>query len=100
MLLSTKLSSPQDLLHGLAERARACRLRANLSQEGLAQRAQVSLGTLKLFERTGKASIEFLLQLAFALGAEKEFGDLFPPQYPKSIEDVLSKPHRRRGTRK
>ena len=100
MVLSTKLSSPQDVLVGLAARAKRRRLDANLTQEGLAQRAQVSLGTLKLFERTGKASSEFIVRLAFALNAEEQFDHLFPPEAPKSIDDIIAKPQRLRGRRK
>jgi len=100
MDLSLKLSSPRDVLQDLAGRAKRRRLDANLTQEGLAKRAQLSLGTLKLFERTGKASFEFVVRLAFALNAEKEFASLFPPAPPKSIDDVVAKPRRQRGSRK
>lgn len=100
MILSLKLSSPGEVLAGLARRAKRRRLDANLTQEELAQRAQVSLGTLKLFERTGKASSDFIVRLAFALSAEKEFDNLFPPEPPKSIDDIVAKPQRLRGPRK
>lgn len=99
MILSLKIHSPQDVSIGIAERAKRRRLEANLTQEGLAARAQVSLGTLKHFERTGKSSVEFLIAIAFALGAEKEFETLFLPKSKKSIEDVIAKPPRQRGRR-
>jgi transcriptional regulator with XRE-family HTH domain len=100
MVLSLKLSSPQDVREGLARRAKRRRLDANLTQKELAERAQVSLGTLKLFESTGRASVEFIILLAFALNAEKEFDDLFSPTAPKSIEDVVAKPRRQRARRR
>lgn len=100
MELSLKLSSPREVADRLAGRVKRRRLQANLTQEGLARRAQVSLGTLKLFERSGKASIEFLIMIAFALDAEKEFEQLFPPQGLRSIDDIIAKPARRRGRRK
>jgi transcriptional regulator with XRE-family HTH domain len=100
MDISLNLNSPQDIASGIANRAKQRRLGANLTQLGLAARAQVSLGTLKQFERTGKSSIEFLIAIAFALGAEQEFESLFPPRPRKSIEDVISKPLRVRGRRK
>lgn len=99
MILSLKITSPNDVLRRLADRARRRRLDANLTQRELAERAQLSLGTLKLFERTGNASIEFIVRLAFALNAEKEFETLFPPVEPKSIDDVIAKPRRRRARR-
>ena len=100
MELSLNISSPRDVSIGLASRVKRRRLEANLTQQGLAARAQVSLGTLKLFERTGKSSVEFLILIAFALGAEKEFDDLFPGKIRKSIEDIVTSQTRVRGRRK
>ena len=100
MELSLKLLSPAEIANELAGRVRRRRLEANLTQAGLASRAQVSLGTLKLFERSGKASIEFLIMVAFALNAENEFEQLFPPQPRRSIGDIIEKPARLRGRRK
>ena len=100
MGLSLNISSPRDVSVKLANRVKRRRLEANLTQEGLAARAQVSLGTLKLFERTGKASVEFLIMIAFTLGAEKEFDQLFPERTTKSIEDIVSRQTRIRGRRK
>ena len=98
MELSLNISSPRDVSIGLASRVK--RREANLTQQGLAARAQVSLGTLKLFERTGKSSVEFLILVAFALGAEKEFDNLFPVKTRRSIEDVVTSQMRVRGRRK
>ena len=100
MIVSLNLSSPREIALELAGRVRERRLEANLTLEGLAARARVSLGTLKLYERSGNASIEFVIAIAFALGAEKEFEDLFPRKPRRSIEDVLQKPVRKRGRRK
>ena len=100
MNLSLNLSSPREVALELAARVRERRLEANLTQEGLAARAQVSLGTLKLYERSGRASIEFLVAIAFALGAENEFEALFSRKPRRSIEDVLQKPVRKRGRRR
>lgn len=99
-MISLILSSPTDLMGALARRARSLRLSQNLTQEGLASRAGVSLGTLKLFERSGKASLETVLRVAFALGAEREFDELFPPQQITRIEDVIESAPRKRGRRK
>lgn len=100
MYLSINLSSPRETVLMLAAKVRERRLEANLTLEGLAARAQVSLGTLKLYERSGRGSIELVVAIAFALGAEKEFEDLFPRKPRRSIEDVLQKPVRKRGRRK
>ncbi len=86
-------------MQDLARKARARRLAADLTQEGLASRADVSLGTLKLFEREGKASLETVLRIAFVLDAATEFDLLFPAAPVMSIDDVPDKPARQRGRR-
>jgi transcriptional regulator with XRE-family HTH domain len=99
-MLPLKLISPFDIKEGLRTRARQRRLDANLTQEGLANRANVSFGTLKHFEKTGDASIETLIAIAFALNAEGEFDGLFPPRPYRTIDDVIEKPQRQRGRNK
>lgn len=100
-MLSLELSSPADICRSVAARARAARLTADLSQEGLAERAGVSLGTLKRFERTGAASLEVVARIALALRLESGFEGLFiPPKYT-SLEEVIAAPRKRqRGQKK
>jgi hypothetical protein len=92
------LNSPGDVVADVAKRARALRLQARLTQEGLAARAGMSPASLKRFERTGLIAFDSLVRIAYALNAEKEFSSLFPPVAFKSIEDVLRKEKtRKRG---
>ena len=99
-MLAIHLSSPTDILVAAARRAKDRRLLHNLTQLGLATRAGVSLGTLKLFERTGKASFETVVRIAFALEAEHQFDGLFPPVEITRIDDVIEKVPRKRGRRR
>jgi len=100
-MLAANISSPSDASRGLAERARARRLDANLSQEGLATRAGISLGSLKRFERTGEISLDRLLRIAFALGASDGFDRLFAPHDPRSLDEIIAEPPvRQRGRRR
>ena len=93
--------SSTEIGRGLAERARARRLDANLTQEGVSTRAGVSLGSLKRFERTGAVSLESLLRIALALGAADGFNGLFAPPEQRSLDEILAVPAgRRRGRRK
>lgn len=98
--IALTITSPFEVKQRLKARAKQRRLEANLTQDGLAKRANVSLGTLKHFEKTGDASIRFLVAIAFALSAENEFGGLFPPTPYKTIDDVIDKRPRLRGQRK
>lgn len=90
------LKTPQDIQAELAARFKARRLYLNLSQEGLAQRAGVSWGSLKRFERTGHISLESLLKLSLALDSLMDFDHVCPDrsQDPTgaSLDDILRQP--------
>ncbi|NJK61506.1 MAG: helix-turn-helix transcriptional regulator [Synechococcaceae cyanobacterium SM2_3_1] len=84
----------------ISERARSRRLQLKLTQEGLASRSGVSLGTIKRFERTGEISLSSLLQLALVLDALDDFQHLFQEKeaLPQSLDEILNKPKaRQRG---
>jgi transcriptional regulator with XRE-family HTH domain len=90
------MSSPAEVMSELSERAKRRRIDSNLTQRDLAARAGVSYSSLRLFEDTGKISLEALVKIAFVLGAEVEFALLFPSQAPKTIDDVVDRPLRKR----
>lgn len=97
-MVSIALNSPAEIASDLAKRLRARRLESNLSQEGLATRAGVTLASLKRFERTGKIALESLVKLAFALDALDGFEALFPSREYASIDEVLERQKtRKRG---
>lgn len=100
-MLDFTFSTPSELCQEIAQRIRAQRMRLELSQPELAQRAGVALGTVSGFEKTGKATLETLLRLIIALGLTKELEPLFL-QKPTSIKELeeASKPVRQRVARK
>ena len=67
------------------------RKQMKLTQQVLATRSGVSLGSLKRFESSGQISLESLLKLAFVLECLGEFGGLCEVEedMPKSIEDLI-----------
>lgn len=60
-----------------------------LSQVQLSQRSDVSLGSLKRFEGTGEVSLSSLIKIAFALGCENDFDQLFSKKGYSSIREVI-----------
>lgn len=95
------MKTSQELMQDIALAAKARRLALNLTQMGLGLRSGVSLGTLKKFERTGKISLESLLNVAMALGATPEFESLFTATASSgvlSLDELLKQPkERKRG---
>ena len=84
------LKTPKEILLEIAERAKNNRLAQNLTQEGLSLRANVSLGSLKRFERTGKISFESLIKIAFALNCLDALENLFINQKkPLTLDELL-----------
>lgn len=86
------LSSFSEMLLALGERARGLRLLRHLRQEELASRAGVGVATVRRFEKTGSASVETVLRIASALGAEHSFDKLFEAPPYASIDEALTRP--------
>jgi len=102
-MVSIMMKTTQELMQDISARAKTRRLALDLTQMGLEQRSGVSLGTIKLFERTGKISLESLLKLAVALGCTREFESIFTfaasSADPVSLDDLLKAPkQRKRGS--
>ncbi|MBM4783485.1 MAG: helix-turn-helix transcriptional regulator [Archangiaceae bacterium] len=85
----------EDILRGLAERARALRVLRQLRQEELANRAGVGVMTVRRFEKTGRASMENVLRIAFALRAEAAFEALFQAPKYRTLDEALAEPVRK-----
>lgn len=100
IMFALSMTSPSELISGVAHRAKRRRIDAGLTQRELAERAGVSYGSLRLFEETGKIAFGSLVKVAFALGVEEEVEGLFPPHAPTTIDDVAERPARQRVRRK
>jgi transcriptional regulator with XRE-family HTH domain len=81
--------NPASILKGIALRLRERRLELNLTQKGLANKAGVSLGTLKRFENSYEISLKHLIMLALVLDAVEEFEQLFTKRQFESLDEVL-----------
>ena len=51
------LMVPQDIMNECAERSRRLRIQQNITQQELAERVGVAVGTIKRFEKTGDLSL-------------------------------------------
>jgi len=94
------LIGPSEMAEVLAGRARGLRLLKGWRQRTLAERAGVSTASLRRFETTGKASLELLLKVAYALARLDEFDQLLQPPPARSIEELEERgnaPERKRG---
>jgi transcriptional regulator with XRE-family HTH domain len=60
-----------------------------MSQALLAAKSGVSLGSIKRFESTGEVSLSALLRIAFVLGYEDDFNQLFARANYRSLDEVI-----------
>lgn len=94
------ISSPAHVCRALAARVRDHRVEQNWTQAELARRAGVALSTLRLFERTGKISLERLVMLASALRALDAFEGLFQIPRASSLAEIEARQTKRKRGRR
>jgi transcriptional regulator with XRE-family HTH domain len=93
--------TPKALVQRTGERAKARRLALGLTRDVLAERAGVSVDTLRRFETTGQIAFERLVRIAVALNISPNLDDLFPVVAVERLEDLeRSAPARQRGVRR
>lgn len=90
MLSTTEFKTADDIDRILAKRLKDIRKRKKLSQEDLAYKSGVSLGSLKRFESTGKISLLSFTKLAKVIGYSDDIEDLFTEPRYESIEEVIN----------
>jgi len=90
-MLSINMQTSDSLMQMLREKFKAKRLSLKLTQEGLAKRSGVSLGSLKRFEKTTEISLRSLLKLALVLECLDDFTHIAnqEPSKINSIDELL-----------
>jgi transcriptional regulator with XRE-family HTH domain len=90
-MLSINIQTPISVMQQLKERFREKRLFMELTQEGLAKRSGVSLGSIKRFESSAEISLKSFLKLALVLECLDNFTQIAQekPQQVSSIDELL-----------
>jgi len=81
--------NPKYLAKKIADNLRNRRIKLNMTQDDLAKRSGVSLGSLKRFENKFEISLKNLLLLAVALNSTNEFITLFAQKQYSSIDEIV-----------
>lgn len=101
-ILSLINKTPDLLMSGIAKRVKQRRLEKGWTQNMLATKAGVSLGSYRRFESSGEISLRSLVMLAFVLEMTDEFKNLFSRKTYQSIDDIIKAEQpkqRKRGNR-
>lgn len=97
-----RLHTPTGVQRLLADRVRDARLGMGLKQSTLAERAGVSLPTLRRFEQAGEISLKHLMRICHALSRLGDFDGLLRPPPAATMAELESRqerPKRKRGSR-
>ncbi len=76
-MLDFAFSTSDEISAVLGLRLKAVRLSQSLTQADLAERAGISVGTVKSLERTGQSSVASLVRVVQALGLTDQLQSLF-----------------------
>jgi len=76
-MLDFSFSTSDEITAVLGLRLKAVRLSQSLTQAELAERAGVSVGTVKSIERSGQSSVTSLVRVVQALGLSDQLQSLF-----------------------
>ncbi len=82
--------TPNEIAKNLAEKIKQRRKRLKISQESLAQKSGVSLGSIKRFETKHEVSLQSLIKIAIALDLDSSFENLFSNKTYTSIDEVIN----------
>lgn len=89
----------RDVLRDLARKVSEERLRQNITQKELAQRAQVGEVTVRRLEKGQGVSLANYLRIAAALGCMPTAGRLIQSDEPRTLEEVKPVTRERAGRR-
>ncbi len=89
MMLQIEQQMPNEIAEALAQRVRMRRKELGFTQLHLAQKAGMSLGSLKRFEQQGQISLVSLIKLSIALRCESDFEELFMKRAYRTIQEVI-----------
>ena len=96
-----ELISPFDVMLLVAQKAKTLRLEQNITQQELADKVGIAIGTVKRFEKCGEIQFNHLLRIALVLGRLDEFSDIFAPvDVPHSLYELKNDKPRQRARKK
>lgn len=92
--------NPVVLAGEIGQRLKRLRLAKGWTQEELAERSGVAISTLKLLEAKGSGSLQRLIRITVALGADGELRGLFSPSGVMPSIEVVKLSGRQRAPRR
>ena len=81
--------TPNEIAKSLAEKIKEHRKKLKFSQEVLAQKSGVSLGSIKRFETKYEISLQSFIKIAIVLDLDNDLENLFTQKTYTSIDEII-----------
>ena len=81
--------TPNEIAKSLAEKIKTHRKRLKISQEVLAQKSGVSLGSIKRFETKYEIALQSFIKITIALDLDNDLENLFTQKTYTSIDEII-----------
>ena len=81
--------TPNEIAKNLAEKIKKHRKWLKISQEVLAQKSGVSLGSIKRFETKYEIALQSFIKIAIALDLDNDLENLFTQKTYTSIDEII-----------
>ena len=82
--------TPNDIAKELVEKIKQHRKKLKISQNQLATKSGVSLGSIKRFESKYEISLNSFIKILIALNLERDLENLFTQKSYNSIDEVIN----------
>ena len=82
--------TPNEIAKSFADKIKENRKKLKISQEALAQKSGVSLGSIKRFETKYEISLQSFIKIAIALDLDNDLENLFTQKTYASIDEVIN----------
>ena len=82
--------TPNEIAKSLVDKIKEHRKKLKISQEVLAQKSGVSLGSIKRFETKYEISLQSFIKIAIALDLDNDIENLFTTKTYTSIDEVIN----------
>ncbi len=82
--------TPSEIAKKLADKIKEHRKKLKISQEVLAQKSGVSLGSIKRFETKYEISLQSFIKITIALALDNDLEKLFSHKAYTSIDEVIN----------
>ena len=81
--------TPNEVAKSLVEKIKERRKKLKISQEVLAQKSGVSLGSIKRFETRYEISLQSFIKIAITLDLDSDLNNLFATKTYTSIDEII-----------